>query len=207
MTEPPVTDPHEFYEEHIEGREPSSECYQQFIELLWRAYGRKVHLFAYAWLKNDADARDVCQDAFLRMIEWIQTHRGETPPKVNFPAWLRRIARNLIISRFRRPALVRQWPREPADDGEGPGEFADWPDERTPDPLEAVTRAEQVEMLRTCIEMLPVKRREMIRMRWFRGMSYNDIAEETRMPVGTVGVQLHRAHQQIRECVALKAAD
>ena len=199
-------DPHDFFGEHIAGRRPEPEVYEQFIEILWNTYNHGIYLYAYGWLKNVEDARDVCQDAFVRAIEWIQKHPGETPATVNFPAWLRRIARNLIIQRFRRPALVRQWPVASTADGTRPEAFADWPDAQTPDPLDAVTLAERIEALRECLDMLPAKRRRMVLLRYMKDLSYDEIASETRTPRNTVGVDLFRAHKQLRECVEFRVA-
>lgn len=199
-------DPHRFFEERIVGAEPSLDDYRKLVELLWEAYGESVFLYCYAKLGNVEDARDVCQDAFVQAMQWLQENPGRMPPKVNFPAWLRRIARNLVIDRFRHPALERQWPkaRDASEDEEA--RYADWPDMRIADPAEQVSREEEIEALRRCMEILPEPRRKVVILRDIEGHSYDRIAAEAAMPVNTVGVTLHRARKELRECVELHLA-
>jgi len=199
-------DPHAFFEERILGGEPSPEDYRRLVELLWQAYSESVFLHAHAKLSNTEDARDVCQDAFVRVLQWLQTHRGEMPQKVNFPAWLRRITRNLIIDRFRRPALVAPWPepRQGTDPDAVP--HTEFPDQRAQQPADQAALQEELDALRKCIEDLKSTRRKMITLRDLDGVSYADIAHQLGVPTGTVCGTLHRARKQLRECVELRVA-
>lgn len=199
-------DPHQFFEERILGAKPSPDDHRKLVELLWEAYGESVFLYCYVKLENIEDARDVCQDAFVQAMQWLQANPGRMPPKINFPAWLRRIARNLVIDRFRRPALKRDWPRERAASGDDEAQYADWPDMRICDPVEHITREEQLDALRKCIDILPEVRRRIVILRDIEGRSYDEIAREAGMPKSTVGVTLHRARKELRECVELRLA-
>ena len=93
-------DPRDFFNKEIVDQEPTPAKFQTLIELCWKAYGEQVFLFSYARLGNLEDARDVCQDTFVHALEWFTKHYEQIPTKVNFAAWLKRIARNLIIDRF-----------------------------------------------------------------------------------------------------------
>jgi len=196
-------DPRAFFEEKIIGGTPSQEDYRQLMQLLWDSCGRGVFLFARAKLNNLEDARDVCQDTFLRAMEWLVENTNQVPSNVNFPAWLTRIARNLIIDRFRRPALVRE-PLDDPDRGERGQAFDDWPEIRVCGPLDHVTQEEGLQALRECLDALPERKRQVVILRDLSGLTYDTIAEKTATPRSTVGVTLHRVRKELRDCVELR---
>ncbi len=201
-----IPDPHEFFEDRIRDRTPSREDYQRLVDLLWEHYGESVFLYAYAKLSATEDARDVCQDAFVNAMEWLEGHPGEMPLKLHFPAWLRRIARNLIIDRFRRPAIERPWPHAASREESEAAAYADWPDPGQTAPLEELAHHEELDALRQCIGQLREKKRQMVVLCDLEGLSYADISEQLGVPMGTVGGTLHRARRDLRDCVELRLA-
>jgi RNA polymerase sigma-70 factor (ECF subfamily) len=201
-----TNDPHSFFKDRILGGSPSKEDYRQFTELLWEACSRDIFLFARARLANHEDARDVCQDTFLRAIEWLTENPDRVPASVNFPAWLQRIARNLIIDRFRRPALVWELPDLPHGTGDDERRLDDWPEPLTCDPSDRITEQEQLDALRKCLEALSERKRRLIVLRDLQGLSYDAIAGQTAVPRSTVGVTLHRVRRELRDCVELRLA-
>ncbi|MBN1509263.1 MAG: RNA polymerase sigma factor [Sedimentisphaerales bacterium] len=201
-----TNDPHSFFRDRILGAAPSKEDYRRFTELLWEACSRDVFLFARARLTNHEDARDVCQDTFLRAIEWLAENPDQVPASVNFPAWLRRIARNLIIDRFRRPALVRELPDLAQGEGENERRLDDWPEPLTCDPSDRITEQERLDALRKCLDALSERKRQVIVLRDLNGLSYDTIASRTAIPRSTVGVTLHRVRRELRDCIELRLA-
>jgi RNA polymerase sigma-70 factor (ECF subfamily) len=199
-------DPHKFFKERIAGSRPSLGDYQRLMELLWESYNRSIFLFAYAKLENREDARDVCQDAFVKALEWITANPGQIPAKVNFPAWLTRIARNLIIDRFRRPALTGEYPWPTYGSEENLDTCTDWSEIGVHAPTDKMIGEEQISALRDCIEALPDLRRRVVILRDLDGLSYDAIAKEINVPTSTVGVMLHRTRKGLRDCVELKLA-
>lgn len=193
-----TTDPHIFFQEHMAGGRSDPADVRTLLRMLWDNYGRRVFLHAAAKLRNTEDARDVCQDVFVRAAKWLQDNPGQMPAKVNFPAWLLRTARNLIIDRFRRPALEVQW----AATDTSPETH--WPDDKAADPAEQTDTREQIEALRQCIETLPDRRRKILKLRHIEGMACSAVATELGVSAGTVSVILHRARNQLRECVELR---
>jgi len=200
------TDAHEFFENRIRGKTPSLDDYRRLVELLWKRYAESVFLFAYAWLKNYQDARDVVNDSFVKAMEWLQKNPGKKPPKVNFPAWLRRIARNLIIDMLRRRGLIRQWPMPRPGAEDGPPPYAEWPDTREFGPVEQLIVEEELEALRKCIELLPERKRRLVVLHDINGLTHAAIGETLGMPASTVGVTIHRARKELRRCVELRLA-
>ena len=88
MTTDPAMSCEEFYFKRIALVEASAQDYREFFELLWRAHGEVLYKHAYSRLRNFEDARDVCQDAFVKAMQFIQDNPGRIPLKVNFGGWL-----------------------------------------------------------------------------------------------------------------------
>ena len=193
-----------FFKEVIIGQHPSPEDNRKLVELLWHSYAKKVFLFAYAKLENSEDARDTCQDTFVKAIEWLEKNPGHMPLNLNFPAWLRRIAGHLIIDRFRRPGLELYMSSEARVSQEETFLRSDWPDQRPCDPAEHIGKEEEIYALRECIKTLPERNRYMLTLCDLEGLSYKSITTQTGIPENTVGVILHRVRKKLRECMEIR---
>ena len=198
---PSPSDPTEFYQRWIAGRKARAEDYRQLLELLWRACGREVFLFARARTRDNDKAADVCSETFLRALRWLSDSGGRRPDKLNFPAWLQRIALNLIITERRRPRLLRAWPGD--DESQAPWDPAD---PRETDVDDRMATAEELAALRCCMEELPEDWRRLIRWRELDGLSYEDIVTASGLNIKTVGSRLYRARKDLRDCVELRLA-
>ena len=199
------TEPDMFFEETLRGGEPSLDDYRTLAQLLWEWYGRSVFLYARARLPSVEDAKDLCQDAFVNALEWLQKNPGRRPEKVNFPAWLQRIARNLVVDWYRRPDLVTTLPDDPNGNGGATG-LDHWPARRAIAPLERLTREEELAALRHCIEELREAMRRVVVLRDIEELKNKAIGEMLDIPASTVGVTLHRARKKLRECVEFALA-
>src|ERR1700687_5538242 len=142
--------------------------------------------FNYArWLtKNDADAEDVVQDAYVRALRFFSSLRGE-----DARAWLCTIVRNTWYGRFPRRAgrPVRTVADEDADD------HAD----ASLDPEAQVIQRQTVEEVRRALETLPTDFREVLVLRELEGLSYKEIAVIVGIPLGTVMSRLARARERL----------
>jgi RNA polymerase sigma-70 factor (ECF subfamily) len=145
--------------------------------------------FNYArWLtRNDADAEDGVQDAYVRALRFHATLRND-----DARAWLLTIVRNTWYSRTSRVAAAGSQPVRPvSDDMSG-----DPPDDRL-DPEALVIQQQAVEEVQRAIEELPVDFREVIVLRELEGLSYKEIAAVVNTPVGTVMSRLARARERL----------
>ena len=181
----------EFYFQHIVPVEASPDDYRRFFEMLWQAHGEVVFQHACARLGNQEDARDVCQDAFVRAMQYVQKNPGRIPLKVNFRAWLRAIARNLILDRFRR-VMVRP--------GRSSSELLETAPVEQP-PEERLVRSEDLAILRKCLDSLTERARTILTLRDLEGKSEKVVAGEIGSNPNAVCVALHRARKVLRECV------
>ena len=142
--------------------------------------------FNYArWLaKNEADAEDVVQDAYVRALRFFSSLRGE-----NARAWLLTIVRNTWYARFSRH-----------DDPNRTTAFNETSDDR-PDnalsPEAQMMQRQTVDEVRAAIEQLPVEFREVIVLRELEGLSYKEIAGVVGIPIGTVMSRLARARERL----------
>jgi RNA polymerase sigma-70 factor (ECF subfamily) len=143
-----------------------------------------------AGMVGSTDADDVAQEVFLRALHRLERFRGEAP----FRAWLLRIAHNTAVSevRTRRPEPVDEAP----DAGGGP---------RTP--ADELERREQADRLRTKLGLLSPAHRAVVVLRDLEGLSYEEIAEITDAPLGSVKGRLHRARRELIELLRANTYD
>jgi len=144
--------------------------------------------FNYArWLtKNEADAEDVVQDAYVRALRFFSSLRGE-----DARAWLLTIVRNTWYGRFPRRAgpAVLIVGDEDAD--------ADNRADASLDPEAQLIQQQTVDEVRRALETLPTDFREVLVLRELEGLSYKEIAAIVGIPLGTVMSRLARARERL----------
>jgi RNA polymerase sigma-70 factor (ECF subfamily) len=142
------------------------------------------------WLtRSDVDAQDLVQESYLRAFRFFDSYKGG-----DSKAWVLTIVRNTCRTWLRRQK--REGEAVPFDEAahSGGGGF--------PDQEQRTVGRERMELLRSCIEMLPVDFREVLVMRELEEMSYQEIANVTGLPLGTVMSRLSRARKRLEECAA-----
>jgi RNA polymerase sigma-70 factor, ECF subfamily len=153
--------------------------------------------FNYArWLtKNDADAEDVVQDAYVRALRFFSSLRGE-----DARAWLLTIVRNTWYGRFPRRAgsgvtTVAHEDRDDVDDIENRADAS-------LDPEAQMIQQQTVGQVRRALETLPSDFREVLVLRELEGLSYKEIAAIVGIPLGTVMSRLARARERLANVLA-----
>ena len=142
------------------------------------------------WLtRNDQDAEDVVQEAYLRAFRFFPGFRGG-----DARAWLLKIVRNSCYTWIH--ANRRQKDAIEFD------EDLFFPDSRPLNPEEAMLQNDNGAMVRKALEQLPVNAREVLVLRELQGMSYKEIADITGLPAGTVMSTLSRARDRLRQVLA-----
>jgi RNA polymerase sigma-70 factor, ECF subfamily len=141
------------------------------------------------WLtRNDADAGDVVQEAFLRALTYFDGYRGD-----NGKAWLLTIVRNTCFRWLERnrPAVVVPFSRDV--DSEVERAAASAGGEAAPDPETLLLRERDAALLNDLIGKLPPLFREALVLRELEDLSYREIADVLGVPMGTVMSRLARA--------------
>jgi RNA polymerase sigma-70 factor, ECF subfamily len=169
---------------------------QLFHELI-RPYERRVYAMALSFLRNEADAEDAAQEAFLKAFRNLASFRGEA----KFGTWLISIALNEARSRIRhRDAIRMESLDEPQEDGEqaSPALLRDWKEI----PSEALERKEIRVLLHKAVSALPGIYREVFQLRDIEQLSVLEAAQALGITISSVKVRLHRARMMLQKNLA-----
>jgi RNA polymerase sigma-70 factor (ECF subfamily) len=165
------------------------------FEALVNMHAKLVYNLAFRVVNDQHEAEDLAQEAFLRAWRALPRFRGQA----RFSTWLYRIVTNLCYNRL--PHLRRELMAVEPDEG-----AIYLPDER-----QGVERAlisdELNGYLHQAIAELPEGYRLLITLRQFQEMSYNEIAETTGMPLGTVKTGIFRARKLLRNALEIYEAE
>jgi RNA polymerase sigma-70 factor (ECF subfamily) len=167
-----------------------------FHELI-RPYERRVYAMALSFLRNEADAEDVAQEAFLKAFRGLASFRGDA----KFGTWLVSITLNEARSRIRRRDAIKMESLDEPEDDQGhssPALLRDWKEI----PSEALERKEVRSLLQKAITSLPQIYREVFQLRDIEQLSVNEAAQALGITVSSVKVRLHRARIMLQKNLA-----
>ena len=150
---------------------------------------KKVYGLALRMCGNPEDAADAAQEAFLAAWKGLPRFRGEA----GFSTWLYRLTSNAAIDHLRR---VKRQRGEVSLDGGGPG--LDAVDD-APSPQAQAEETELREAVAEGLSMLSEDHRQALLLRELRGLSYEEIASELRVDLGTVKSRISRARGSLRK--------
>ncbi|HEY7728759.1 MAG TPA: sigma-70 family RNA polymerase sigma factor [Candidatus Eisenbacteria bacterium] len=157
---------------------------------LVRRYQRPVLNLAWRIVGDAEEAADVAQETFLRVLRSLASYDPDRPLK----SWLFKIAANLALDALRRKKR-RPYLTEDLVDEAGP-RFE--PVDSGPPPDAALREGWSSERFDALVRELPVHYQAMLYLRYREELAYEEIAETLEIPLGTVKVRLHRAHEMLR---------
>lgn len=160
-----------------------------YAELMAR-YRDTVYFMLLKMVNNRDDADDLTIEAFGKAFKRLDQYT----PNYAFSTWLFKIASNNCIDFIRKKKAVIISLDKPYSNDEG-GEYGMDIKAEILDPEEKVMKKEKIKMLRVVVEKLKPKYKELVEMRYFEELSYEEIAEKTGLPLGTVKAQLFRARE------------
>ncbi|HXF83430.1 MAG TPA: sigma-70 family RNA polymerase sigma factor [bacterium] len=164
------------------------------LERLLERYGRRIYQLAYRMAGNEADAKDLTQEAFIRVYRAFR----RIDPQANLDSWLYRIVTNLYIDMLRRRPKVRLESLDaPMVTARGDEMAREVPDERA-DPVAAVLDAQLDAEIQRALGALSAELRMVIVLSDIEGQSYEEISQALGIPVGTVKSRLHRARRMLQ---------
>ncbi len=166
---------------------------QAFRELVDR-HQRKAFAIALSLVRDEQDAREIVQEAFVRVFRGLDGFNGSS----SFFTWLYRIVKNLAIDLLRRPSRRdHELVEGDADDGFEPlfGEHV------APDPVHALGRRQLAERIGQALDALPPYHRGVIVMREIEGMSYEEMAEAMGVSKGTIMSRLYHARRKLQRAL------
>lgn len=162
-----------------------------YAELMGK-YKDSIFFMMLKMVKNADDADDLTIEAFGKAFNRLHQY----VPKYAFSTWLFRIATNNCIDFIRKKKMVTLSIDKTMDDGEG-GSMGFEIKSDNLNPEERFVRKQKIRIMREIVDRLKPRYRELVVLRYFRELSYDEIAKETDLPLGTVKAQLFRAREQL----------
>ena len=148
-----------------------------------------LYSYALALTRNRSDAEDLVQETYVRAIPALTRLREDS----NIKSWLFTILRNIWLNQLRQPRIAVQMPG--ADIDQQP---IDLPTGTFKDPHSALVSKIDQQQVRQAVQQLPIEAREIILLREFEELSYQEIAKVLGCPLGTVMSRLGRARSKLR---------
>jgi RNA polymerase sigma-70 factor, ECF subfamily len=158
-------------------------------EIIMRRYNQRLYRVARAIVRDDGEAEDVMQAAYVQAYEHLGQFAGRAP----FAAWLTRIAVHEALHRLRKRGRFDQLDDSQFDGGVGANMV-----ENSPDPEQLTTRAELRELLEAAILDLPEQYRAVLMLRDVEELSTAETADALSLTEENVKVRLHRGHGMVR---------
>jgi RNA polymerase sigma-70 factor, ECF subfamily len=167
-----------------------------FRRLLER-HQRRAFSIAMGLVRDENDARELVQEAFLRVYRGLNSFQGGS----SFFTWLYRIITNLAIDLMRKPG------RREAElpENQSADEDTDFPLVSRidgADPIDVMRRREIAQRIQTALDALPAYHRGVILMREVEGMSYEEMAQAMGVSKGTIMSRLFHARQKLQRALA-----
>jgi RNA polymerase sigma-70 factor (ECF subfamily) len=161
----------------------------QGFQWLLAQYGPRLRAYFLRVTRSNADADDLLQDIFVKLIERIKDYKHNA----RFESWLFTVAANLARDHIRRTSRnARQL--QTADD-QNVIDFVTT-DQNLPDQL--VQQAEQHDLLKKALSQLPMPDRDIVLLRHYGQLSFKELAEHFKMPLGTVLAKVHRSLKRLK---------
>lgn len=157
------------------------------LGVLFERHHRRLFNFLLRLTGSRQLSEDLVQEVFVRILKYRQSYRGEN----QFTTWMFQVARNARIDH------ARQSPAQNADDGQG---LWDIPCP-SPTPAENAEQQERMRILLNALSQLPEERREILLLRGFQGLKFEEIAQVLDCPVNTVKWRAFKAIRELRTSV------
>jgi RNA polymerase sigma-70 factor (ECF subfamily) len=160
-----------------------------YAELL-NNYRDSLYFMLLKMTNNPIDAEDLTIEAFGKAFKNLHQYTLEYA----FSTWLFRIAANNCIDYLRKRNRIQYTSEINPDGEETEGDPSNLPSPN-PGPDEMVIAKQKIQLMREVVEKLKPHYRNLVEMRYFRELSYEEIATELDLPMGTVKAQLFRARE------------
>jgi RNA polymerase sigma-70 factor (ECF subfamily) len=166
----------------------SEDAYRELV----RRYERPLFSLVVRMVGDPAVAEEIAQEAFLKAFRSL----GSYDPSRKFSSWIFKIAHNATLDHMRRkrPDTV---PLEAGAEEDAPGVGHRLPDESLVSPQIEAESSELAQAMEDAISRLRPEYREVVTLRFQEGMAYQEIADITGLPMGTVKTYIFRARKEL----------
>ena len=167
------------------------------FEIIMRRHNQRLYRVARAILRNDGEAEDVMQDAYVRAYEHLDQFAG----RAKFSTWLTRIAVHEALARQNRGSRYQELEPMSEREGDPMDRFASL----APSPEQQASNSEIRRLLEDAVEKLPDAYRTIFMLRDVEDMSTSDAADVLEITEDNVKVRLHRARALLRKSLYARA--
>jgi len=157
---------------------------------LMNNYKDSIYFMLLKMTNNSDDADDLTIEAFGKAFKKLHQYT----PDYAFSTWLFKIASNNCIDYIRKKKKMT-FSIDKNFENEDGSEMAHNIAAQVPDPEENFIKKQKIKLMREIVEKLKPRYRILVEMRYFQELSYEEIAEELKLPLGTVKAQLFRARE------------
>ncbi|AII51204.1 RNA polymerase sigma factor [Hymenobacter sp. APR13] len=166
---------------------------------LMQIYKKPVYHVVLKMVRNPDDADDLTIEAFAKAFRNLHKFN----PEFAFSTWLFRIATNNCIDFIRKNKIKTMSIDSAIKIDNGDEITIDFRDQNL-NPQETTIKNQKIEIMQHVVSRLPDKYQRLVTLRYFDELSYEEIAQELKAPLGTVKAQLHRARELLFDMVKNK---
>lgn len=163
------------------------------LKELYALTSSKLYGVAVRVVTNREWAEDVLQEAYLNIWKIAGTYQATLSPPM---AWMGLLVRSRGLDFLRRRASDRTDRMQELDEV-----IADTVAGDSPNPMDTTQASEQAWALHQCLSQLENKQREVVSLAYLRDLSHSELAEQLRLPLGTVKTWIRRGLEQLRGCM------
>ena len=172
---------------------PRDAAAQRALRELYELTSSKLYGVALRVVGNREWAEDVLQDAYLNIWRIAGDYRAALSPPM---AWMGVIVRSRALDFLRRRQTERLDSHQPLD-----ALLADTVAADQPSPVDTAHASERAWALHQCLTRLENRHREVLSLAYLRDLSHGELAEQLRLPLGTVKTWIRRGMAQLRDCL------
>lgn len=163
------------------------------LKELYGLTSSKLYGVAVRVVTNREWAEDVLQEAFLNIWKVAGTYKASLSPPM---AWMGLLVRSRGLDFLRRRASDRADRMQELDEV-----ITDTVAGDSPNPMDTTQASEQAWALHQCLSQLENKQREVVSLAYLRDLSHSELAEQLKLPLGTVKTWIRRGLEQLRGCM------
>jgi RNA polymerase sigma-70 factor (ECF subfamily) len=164
------------------------------LKSLYDLTSGKLYGLALRVLRRNEWAEDALQDTFLQIWRTAPDYRASLSPPM---AWLGLIVRSRSLDQLRRRKAEREHLTDEIDDV-----MADTLEGNSPNPMDTTLASQQAWALHQCLSLLESKQREVVSLAYLRDLSHGELAQQLKLPLGTVKTWIRRGLDQLRTCMS-----
>ena len=167
---------------------------EKALRELYDITSSKLYGVAVRVVTNRDWAEDVLQEAFINIWRIAGDYKSTLSPPM---AWMALVVRSRGLDFLRRRASERADRTQELDDV-----ISDTVAGDSPNPMDSAQASQQAKALHNCLSQLENKQREVVSLAYMRDLSHGELAEQLKLPLGTVKTWIRRGLEQLRGCMA-----